>query len=632
MPIVDPFESGGGGAVVDPFEQKKQVDPFESQPSGLVDPFDQQESQHDRSSLGEAVVSMARGAVSTPSSIVAAVPTILQTESNIGDRLLGPLNPLRIAKDIYNAEAGAAQKLTGIDFPQTEDIAKTLTEAGGRGLQEIQKALPADPSRSGVSKFVTQTLPEAAGGIAPALAMGPAAPVAIGMSGTAGAVNEASRKADEIGLKGGARDAFIAAHGVVGATGAAGGMTRLAAGQPVRNLLRTILENEGLLLGGRAAQNVLDVAMGVPGAKLSDNLLSDAAVAAVLPTLIHAATAPMRGKAPVIRAEFERSFQKRVEFALRNGIDASDPAVQAKIASEAYVDANRAIFMQRNVVSDLWNNLISMLEKSKKYPVAGEIGARVARFLAPVVTVPTNIVGETATMATGTITSSARLLWAMRNGMESLRPTEATLAGLKPHERAARILEGQKQSNLIMRNMAKGSIGLALMALGFLNPQGAGGYYQPGEKRKPGDVKAGGFRIYGWDVPRWLTHAPAFEAIQIGATMRRVLEHHTKQDPDGPGIPLSAWAAAMGLVQEIPIIDESARLGEAASNPGKFFGDMAVNTIVPQAVQFAARQTDQRDGETIKRNPTTTGEYLKTGIPVLRQTVPEKPVKMRIIR
>ena len=317
---------------------------------------------------------------------------------------------------------------------------------------------------------------------------------------------------------------------------------------------------------------------------------------------------------------------------MRNGIDASDPAVQAKIASEAYVDANRAIFMQRNVVSDSWNNLISMLEKSKKYPVAGEIGARVARFLAPVVTVPTNIVGETATMATGTITSSARLLWAMRNGMESLRPTEATLAGMKPHERAARILEGQKQSDIIMRNMAKGSIGLALMALGFLNPQGAGGYYQPGEKRKPGDVKAGGFRIYGWDVPRWLTHAPAFEAIQIGATMRRVLEHHTKQDPDGPGIPLSAWAAAMGLVQEIPIIDESARLGEAASNPGKFFGDMAVNTIVPQAVQFAARQTDQRDGETIKRNPTTTGEYLKTGIPVLRQTVPEKPVKMRIIR
>ncbi|MGH9818523.1 MAG: hypothetical protein ACRD43_00030, partial [Pyrinomonadaceae bacterium] len=55
-------------------------------------------------------------------------------------------------------------------------------------------------------------------------------------------------------------------------------------------------------------------------------------------------------KSPVKRAEFERSLEKRMAHAIRNKIDVSDPAVQMRIALEAYGDANRSIFMQDNRV------------------------------------------------------------------------------------------------------------------------------------------------------------------------------------------------------------------------------------------------------------------------------------------
>jgi hypothetical protein len=67
-----------------------------------------------------------------------------------------------------------------------------------------------------------------------------------------------------------------------------------------------------------------------------------------LPGRVHGAE-----KSIVKRAEFFRSFEKRLQSAARNGQDISDPDVQMGAAMESYTDAKRAIFMQDNAIVQL---------------------------------------------------------------------------------------------------------------------------------------------------------------------------------------------------------------------------------------------------------------------------------------
>ncbi|MEI6396401.1 MAG: hypothetical protein WCT12_35505, partial [Verrucomicrobiota bacterium] len=179
-------------------------------------------------------------------------------------------------------------------------------------------------------------------------------------------------------------------------------------------------------------------------------------------------------KSPVKRAEFERSLQKRIEHAIRNGVDVTDPLVQVDLMKEAYIDGNRSIFMQDNFVSTSFNNFVTMLSNNKNNPVAGQISANILRFMLPIVKVPTNLVGESFTHATGLATGSARLGYAFMKGIDNLKPEEA---------------------EIIMRNLKKGTVGGALLAYGYFNSENIGGYYQPGEKRKADDVKVGHIRV-----------------------------------------------------------------------------------------------------------------------------------------
>ena len=210
-------------------------------------------------------------------------------------------------------------------------------------------------------------------------------------------------------------------------------------------------------------------------------------------------------KSPVKRGEFARSFQKRVSFAIRNGVDASNPMVQTKIALEAYKDANRSIFLQDNLLSDFFKRGLSAFEQidkttgQTKYP-AGKMAASAFRVAVPIVKVPTNIVAETFEYATGSLTGSWRLGKALKAGVKDLHPAQA---------------------DLIMRNLQKGSLGAAAMLLGWFNAENVGGYYQPGEKRKPGDVKAGSVKVFGVEIPSYLLHLPVMETVQIGVATRR---------------------------------------------------------------------------------------------------------------
>jgi hypothetical protein len=315
-------------------------------------------------------------------------------------------------------------------------------------------------------------------------------------------------------------------------------------------------------------------------------------------------------KTPVVRAEFARSFEKRSRFYMDNGVDVTDPMVQARITLESYADAQRSIFSQDNRVVSIYNAALKMLEAPSKAtgrtPVGGKLGAFGLKTIFPIVKIPTNIVAEAMQYATGSITGSAKVAGAFKRGIETLKPEEA---------------------DLIMRHLKKGSLGAAAMTLGFLAPQVIGGYYQKGIKRKDDDVKAGGVRLYGQYIPKTVLHAPLLEALQVGSTIRRVADSKLRKKDTGPqGVSAGVQAAALGLTEEVPFVRDTLELSKAFDpyERWRYFDELVKSRTVPQLSQWLAEHMDQRNGQTVKRDPQSLTETLKTGVPGLREQVPEK--------
>jgi len=309
------------------------------------------------------------------------------------------------------------------------------------------------------------------------------------------------------------------------------------------------------------------------------------------------------------RNEFSRSFEKRMSHAIANGVDVSDPLVQTSIATSAYKDAQRSIFMQDNRVVGMYKRALSALDQPDKetgrIPVSSKVGGTALRVLLPIVKVPTNIVAETLQYATGLVTGSARLAFAMRRGIENLKPGEA---------------------DLIMRDLKKGSLGAAALTLGYLNPNTFGGYYQPGQKRKEGDAKVGAVKLYGHNIPSYLVHNPLLEALQIGATIRRVSDSKLRRtDTEKQGLGMGILAASIGLAEEVPFVNQMDQVAKVFTpqQRSEYFGELGKSLFVPSLVQFAAQQQDKNTkGEVNKRYPKTILQGIETGIPVLRKKVP----------
>lgn len=317
-------------------------------------------------------------------------------------------------------------------------------------------------------------------------------------------------------------------------------------------------------------------------------------------------------KAPVKRAEYARSFEKRTAQAIRDGLDVSDPVIQMNISLDAYKDANRAIFMQDNAVVNAYRQTVRSLERPDKLTgkptVARKVGATALKVLFPIVKVPTNFIGEVLTHVAGIPVGGYKLAKAFKNGIDTLPPEEA---------------------DVIMRHLKKGSVGLAYMAIGFFLPDNFGGFYQPGKKRDEKDVGAGKLKAFGVEIPSWLLHAPPLELMQLGSTMRRVLdERFTKKEKDRT-IPAAIMAGAVGLAEEVPFIKESAELSKVldARTREDYFGELLKSRLVPGLISQPTGWADRKNGEAVKRDPETIWQHIESGLPFLRQNVPEKEDK-----
>lgn len=322
-------------------------------------------------------------------------------------------------------------------------------------------------------------------------------------------------------------------------------------------------------------------------------------------------------KAPVKRAEFARSMAKRIKWAAEDGKDINNPNVIGEMSQEAYVDANRSIFMQDNVASNVFSGAMRMAERNKIAPNLGPGFARLGRFLIPIVKVPTNIVGEVATGVHGVATGSVRAGAAYWRGIKSL-PTE--------------------QGDAIMRQLKKGLVGNSLLLAGYFGYKSIGGFYHQGDQRTEGDVAAGRFRVGDSDLPAYTQHSTGAMLMNIGATVHRVQDERIKKsEPATKGLAIGAVAAGQGLVRELPFVPALTGAADAIGTQHgfeRYINGLIMSTTTPAVVSHVAKVIDTPGSfpsnilnESTKRAPKTKLQAVEMGIPILRGNVPEKSAR-----
>lgn len=315
-------------------------------------------------------------------------------------------------------------------------------------------------------------------------------------------------------------------------------------------------------------------------------------------------------KNPTKRAEWNRSYIKRLEHAIENGEDVSNQEVHFRIQSEAYADAMRSIFMQDNLISNGYTNFLHTLENNKYAPAPGKLLSSLLQILIPVVKIPTNYVAETGQYIPllGAYRAVGPLINILRHGVESITP---------------------EQADYLVRVGKKQGVGAMILAFGYMNADNIGGYYQKGENRETEDVKAGEIKIMGKHIPHWLLHSPLFEVMMMGATIKRIQDKELMKGENiswTAGLKEGLFASVLGLGEQIPQTSPIQGIYRASQNTegsNKYVGEIAARMIIPQIVKDVAKWTDVEtpEGEGVKRSPKTFLDNFKVNIPGLRGNV-----------
>lgn len=305
-------------------------------------------------------------------------------------------------------------------------------------------------------------------------------------------------------------------------------------------------------------------------------------------------------KLPAKEAEFARAYQKQAEWELRNGGDPTDPATQLKMSVAAYAKAKRAIFQQENFLTNAYRQAIGSLERSKVSPGFSKLGAAVGKFLLPIVHVPSNFAAEGINRSgVGLVRDLIKYKGFIGGVVDSLKPEEA---------------------DAIMRHLKQGSVGGAMLVLGWAASSMFGGLYNRKEKRAPNDIKPGEVKVGDLTVPHLFTHSPLFEPLMVGATVRRVAESFNQGKPNG--YLEGAITAAQSQMREVPFFGDqiSEVLNGRVNSEAREIGNLIQSTVVPQGLRELAQDLDPMKG----RKASTIPEHIQASIPVLRQQLPPK--------
>ena len=349
----------------------------------------------------------------------------------------------------------------------------------------------------------------------------------------------------------------------------------------------------------KTGSNELDMAYGKKGVdkEFRDN-----------PTLLHIFNALHSGlKTPLQRSEFFRSFEKRLRYYGKKE-NIHDPNVQFKVSFEAFADSQRVKLMNDNMINDVfYKGGLQRLENQKEFPKTGKALAAAIRARYPITKIITNYALGTWDRMTGAIPGISRatpLVWkAIADGVESLSNEEA---------------------DSIARILSKGQVGLAAMMVAYYAPNiiQMGGFY--GGKRKEGDLKPHEIRVAGVTSPSNLNHSDVFDAMNFAATIRRAQEAAVEKGKED-GTLAGVGQGAMGLAEEIPFTNISDYKTDLTSSNkvGKGIGQILKGMVEPRIAEEVAKKMDDKE-----RDPQTFLQVLESGLPGLRNRVPEKQTEL----
>lgn len=322
-------------------------------------------------------------------------------------------------------------------------------------------------------------------------------------------------------------------------------------------------------------------------------------------------------KSPLRRTSFELSLAKRMEHAARNGADITDPMTQLALAKDAYLDSDRDLLLESNKLASGIRGVLKQFEQPSKatgeVPLHGKVAATLGRLELPILSVPLNYAKQTLTAAFGLVSGSYKLKSAFNRGIENLSPQEA---------------------DAIIRHLKYGTIGGAMLLYGFYDgykngDKGAfGGYYQPGEKRKPEQAGVGGIKLGTHKISGLFLHNPVLAVGQLGHTIGAIAaSKQSKKNPEQRGLAVGTITGLLGLVNESPLgrtVESVSQLSDPRSADyalGEHIKGLAVPQLANEAAQFSDKD---KNGNLIKRSPKNIRQHVETGIPGLRQTVPKK--------
>jgi len=290
-------------------------------------------------------------------------------------------------------------------------------------------------------------------------------------------------------------------------------------------------------------------------------------------------------KAPIARAEFERSMAVLTDAAAKAGRDVTNHNVMQGIQDRALAEANRSRFQQNTIVSSWFKQL-------DRIPVAGRVG----RFFAPVVRIPVNIFKELMTLNVGAPVGLARAAEAYRQGIETI-PVE--------------------QREAIIRQMVKGSVGGAAWLWA---------YYNRDKVRKFFDT-----------MPRYFQHTPVAMTMNEAANIGMMVN----------GTPAEQKTGYQNLIfqakTDVPFVwtlkDAADALDSHSSKPfQRWLYNMTRSTVEPQLVQQVAKYSDLPGNYPLNiitekptpRYPQGLAETLMVGVPGLRQQVSPVPERQLV--
>lgn len=316
------------------------------------------------------------------------------------------------------------------------------------------------------------------------------------------------------------------------------------------------------------------------------------------------------------RAEFFRRVEIGTQWALDHHLDIQDPKVQSAVAAGAYQESLRAIFMQDNVVATTWSIALNYLHNRG---VAGKAIEAVGRTMLPIVKVPTNIVAETLQYNPANLAYQTVKLFQVL--FDENRMGKSAMDNLSMHD-----------MDNIMRGLKKGTVGLALLGIGYSLRNNITGYYSEKQKDRK---KLGTVTIGGVEIPEFLQESPALATLQMGATTGHVWDHYQIKGQAGGLIAGAAYATA-GPIQRVPFLDTPARIASQTRTPetlGVFSGSLASSIVIPSAVSQVAKWTDPEGNaaadEGHPRKATTPTQAVEINIPGLREDVPVSGTKKR---